>query len=161
MVEHEQAFKTFENNLRTGGAFIVAGNETPNIMTIGWATAGFCWKKPVLTVMVRPSRHTYPLMDIGEFSVCLPKMGTMKEELAFCGSKSGRDVNKAKELGLTLLPSKHISVPHIEQCEWVYECKTMYTQDMKTELEEEVAQYYKGGNLHRIYYGEILDCYKI
>ncbi len=160
MVGHEKAFERFELSMENGGAFLVAGKETPNIMTIGWATTGYVWKKPVIMVMVRPSRYTYSLMDEGVFTVCLPKEGEMKQELGFCGSKSGRDFDKAKELGLTFKPSNKVEVPNIEQCGWVYECKTLYTQDMKEDLCPEVAQHYPNGNLHTLYFAEILDCYE-
>ena len=50
--------------LSHGGAFLtVQGPERPNAMTIGWGSLGFAWGKPILTVMVRESRFTYPLLE--------------------------------------------------------------------------------------------------
>lgn len=31
----------------------------PNTMTIGWMTAGIIWGKPIVTVLIRPSRHSF------------------------------------------------------------------------------------------------------
>jgi flavin reductase (DIM6/NTAB) family NADH-FMN oxidoreductase RutF len=43
----------------------------------------------------------------GVFTVSVPLPDAMKKELGFCGTKSGRDVNKLESLGLsTLLPAQ-------------------------------------------------------
>ena len=86
------------------GAFLTAGGETWNPMTIGWAQFGVVWARPVVTVMVRKSRYTHGLMEQSDvFTVSIPRAKEMVKELAFCGVRSGRDVNKEKEAGLTRL----------------------------------------------------------
>ena len=45
------------------GAFLtVKSGDRVNTMTIGWGTIGFMWGKPIMTVMVRYSRHTHQLI---------------------------------------------------------------------------------------------------
>lgn len=43
--------------------------------------------------------------------------------LGVCGSKSGRDMDKAKELGLTLVDPEVISVPAVKELPLTLECR--------------------------------------
>ncbi len=77
------------------GAFItVKSGEDLNTMTIGWATIGFVWRKPVLMVAIRDSRHTFGIIEkAADFTVSVP-LTDMHDAVMFCGTKSGRDVDK-------------------------------------------------------------------
>ena len=87
------------------GAFLTAGGGVWNPMTIGWAQFGVVWSKPVMTVLVRKSRYTYGLMEQADvFTVSVPRAKELSKELGFCGSRSGRDVDKEKESGVTRAP---------------------------------------------------------
>jgi len=133
----------------------------PNAMTIGWGTVGIIWGKPIFTVLVRPSRYTYGLIENSEdFTVNVPT-ADMRDAVNFCGSKSGRDYDKFKENGLIALPSKNVKTPAIEQCSIHYECKIVHKNDvMKEKLDGKiVSSAYKSGDFHTIYYGEILGVY--
>jgi flavin reductase (DIM6/NTAB) family NADH-FMN oxidoreductase RutF len=137
-------------------------NEKPNAMTIGWGTVGIIWGKPIFTVLVRPSRYTYKLIEeAGDFTVNVPT-AEMASIVAFCGSASGRDHDKFKEKGLIAMPSKNVKSPIIEQCPINYECKIVHKNDvMKEKLDGKiVSSAYKSGDFHTIYYGEILGVYQ-
>ena len=91
-MEYFDNFGKFCKARGTNGAFLIVsdGGQRTNIMTIGWAQIGFIWGKPVMTVLVRPSRYTHGLLEkAGYFTVCVPPEGKLRKELAFCGSKSG------------------------------------------------------------------------
>ena len=77
------------------GAFLTVKSESGlNTMAIGWATFGVVWQKPIMMVAVRSSRHTFGIIEgARDFTVTVLK-GGMEEEIAFCGSKSGRNVDK-------------------------------------------------------------------
>jgi len=141
-----------------------------NTMTIGWGTLGVEWKKPLFTVFVRQSRYTKALLEKnGEFTINVPLKGTdVKHILGVCGSKSGRDMDKIKELGLTLEEPEVISVPGIKELPLTLECRVVYKQDQDlSALEEEKRlHYYKpgtrdDGDFHTAYYGEVLAAYII
>jgi flavin reductase (DIM6/NTAB) family NADH-FMN oxidoreductase RutF len=71
-----------------------------NILTVAW-TGTVCSDPAMLYISVRPSRYSYQMIrDTGEFVVNLTT-----KELAYatdwCGVKSGRDVDKWKEMKLT------------------------------------------------------------
>jgi flavin reductase (DIM6/NTAB) family NADH-FMN oxidoreductase RutF len=137
-----------------------------NTMTIGWGTLGVEWKKPLFTVFVRQSRHTKALLDKnGEFTINVPlKDMDRKQILGFCGSKSGRDVDKIKELDLTLEEPEVISAPGIRQLPLTLECKVLYqqTQDAAKLPKSIVDRYYpEPYDDHTVYYGEIVSAYII
>ncbi|CDI49116.1 flavin reductase family protein [Clostridium tetani] len=145
------------------GAFLtIKDDDKVNTMTIGWANIGYQWRMPVFLVMVRKSRYTYELIEkASEFTVSIPVDVNLKKELAFCGSKSGRDVDKIKECNLKLENGKKIETPIIDNCEMHFECKILYKEAMvKENLSEDIKdKFYKDGDYHTFYYGEILDCY--
>ncbi|HKM20706.1 MAG TPA: flavin reductase family protein, partial [Lachnospiraceae bacterium] len=82
-------------------------NGKTNIITIAW-TGTLCTNPPMVYISVRPERYSYEIIKrTGEFVINLTT-----EELAYatdyCGVKSGRDVDKFKEMKLT--PQKGLKV---------------------------------------------------
>lgn len=163
-VDQGVIFPRFEEELRSKGCFIVVGNEEPNIMTIGWGTAGIMWGRPVVMIAVRLSRHSHEKLDgLKEFTVCIPKAGTMAKELVFAGTKSGRDFDKIKELSLETVPGEKVSVPVLSDCEYAYECKVVYETEMhEAHFDSELKdRHYRNGDWHTLYFGEIVSCYRM
>ena len=85
-----------------------------NIITVAWAGT-VCTNPPMVSISVRPERYSYKmLMDTREFVINLTT-----EKLAFatdyCGVKSGRDVDKFKEMNLTPLYSDTAAAPSIKE----------------------------------------------
>jgi len=75
-------------------------------MTIGWATIGHVWRKSIIMVAARLSRHTFSIIETAEdFTVSIPS-SDMKKEIMFCGTKSGRDYNKFKECNFKISDSQ-------------------------------------------------------
>ena len=141
-----------------------------NPMTIGWGTLGVQWGKPIFIVFVRQSRHTKALLDKnGEFTINVPVKGSdVKKILSVCGSKSGRDMDKIKELGLTLEEPDQISVPGIKELPITLECRVVYKQDQDlSKLDADKCQRYyapgtaNDGDYHTAYYGEVVASYII
>ncbi len=138
-----------------------------NTMTIGWGKIGVVWSKPVFEVLVRESRYTKELLDkTGEFTVNVPLAKVDKNILAVCGTKSGRDMDKIKELGLTAVTGQTVSVPGFKELPLTLECKVLYKQDQDPDAIDQVCfdRYYtKGtrneGDYHTVYYGEITKAY--
>jgi len=146
------------------GAFLtVKDRDKQNTMTIGWGTVGFIWQKPIFMVMVRYSRHTYQLIENArEFTVSIPINKDLKKALAVCGTKSGRDIDKFKECGLTAEPGKVVSTPVIGECDLFYECKVVYQQVLEPGMLNDGLRksMYAKGDYHVLYYGEIMACYR-
>jgi len=145
------------------GLLLVSADQSgkPNAMTIGWGTVGIIWGKPIFSVLVRPSRYTFSLMEKSDdFTVNVPT-DEMSDIVNFCGTKSGRDYDKFKEKGLIALPARHVKSPIIEQCPINYECKVVHKNNvMKDNLDGRIiSSAYRSGDFHTIYYGEILGIY--
>lgn len=162
-VSYTDYWKETVEVLSDEGALLVSVDENgkPNVMTIGWATLGVIWGKPILTVFVRPSRYTFGLIDkTGDFTVnVMPR--EMEEVASFCGKVSGRDIDKFKEKGLIIEPSRYVKSPMIEQAVVNYECVVVHRNDvLQEELTSEIkARSYPQGNYHRIYFGEVRATY--
>ena len=136
-----------------------------NTMTIGWGTLGTEWGIPVFVAYVRESRFTRQLLDENpEFTVNVPLGEIDKQILSFCGTKSGRDVDKFAALGLTAVEPEVISVPGIAQLPLTLECRVVYRQLQNEALEASLRErYYPGSepDLHVAYYGKIVAAYCI
>lgn len=147
---------------RDGLLLVSAGKDgKPNAMTIGWGLVGTMWRQPFFTVAVRLSRHTHKLIEeLGEFTVCLPMKG-MESALDYCGTKSGRNVDKFKELKLTAARGHEVAAPFIVECPVHYECTVAYKTELKPgqlsrPLEEDC---YPSSNYHVLYFGQVKVVY--
>ena len=144
------------------GAFLTVGvDKRLNTMTIGWATIGFCWRKPVFMVAVRDSRHTFTLIeDTDNFTVSVPS-GDMQKEIMFCGTKSGRDLDKFAECNLKTAPAKQVASPIIDLPGLHFECRIIYKSAMNpSHLAQDCDALYPEKDYHTLYFGEILACYE-
>ena len=104
---------------------VSCGNgEEKNIITIGW-TGIINSDPPITYISVRKSRHSHHLIEkTGEFVINLTT-----EKLAFaadyCGVKSGRDVDKFKEMRLTPESADIVKCPMIAQSPVNLECRVI------------------------------------
>lgn len=94
----------------------------PNIITVAWAGT-VCTNPPMLSISVRPERYSYHIIEkSGEFVVNLTTEALVRAT-DYCGVRSGRDVDKFKEMQLTPLPSKEIAAPGIAESPVNIECR--------------------------------------
>jgi len=155
-----------EQILHGDGAFLVAVDEHghPNAMTIGWLQVGTVWSRPVCLVLVRPSRYTHSCIEAsGSFTVNVPR-GTMAEELAFCGSRSGREVDKFAALDLGTVPGTKVKAPLLADCAVAYECRVVARAELKPGglLDEGIrAKYYPRGDFHTLFFGDIVAAWEL
>lgn len=97
-------------------------NGRTNPITVAWHTP--ISKKPALYgVSIAPSRYSYKLINESkEFAINFASY-KMVEKIHFCGTKSGKNIDKIKETGLTLSDSKKIKTKIISECYANLECK--------------------------------------
>lgn len=97
-------------------------NGRNNILTVAWAGT-ICTNPAMVSISVRPERYSYSILkETGEFVLNL----TTKELVYatdYCGVKSGRDVDKFKEMNLTPVPASQVSAPMIAESPVNIECK--------------------------------------
>ncbi len=144
------------------GAFLtVQAGKEKNVMTIGWALFGFIWRRSAMTVAVRSTRFTFGIMEKADtFSVSVPS-GPMEKEIDFCGSRSGRNLDKFKECKFTTIPGAKSQAPILEIPGFHYECRVVYKNPMDPKfLARDLHSIYPQKDFHTLYFGEILGCYR-
>jgi flavin reductase (DIM6/NTAB) family NADH-FMN oxidoreductase RutF len=156
-------FPDVMRRLREDGLLLVTCDSTgkPNVMTIGWAAIGSIWARPLMIVLVRPSRHSYSrLEEVPDFTVNVPPR-ELAEAVAHCGKVSGRDRDKFADCGLAVAPSRYVRAPILEQCVVHYECRAVHRNDLAPAAVAPaiVDQFYPQGDFHRVYFGEIVAAY--
>ena len=150
--------------LGKGVLLTTAAEGKTNTMTIGWGTLGIQWGKPIFIAFVRESRYTKELLEKNpEFTVNISYGETAKEILGICGTRSGRDMDKFRELNLNREPGETVSGPGIRELPLTLECKVIYQQDQAPEAicPEAMTRYYKEGDFHTAYYGQVTAAYII
>lgn len=138
---------------------LTAGDRAAhNTMTVAWGGLGVLWGLNVATCYVRPQRHTLGFMEKGAYFTLSAYDASWREALAFCGSKSGRDVDKAQACGLTPAYAA-FDAPYFEEAALVLVCKKLYWQDFAPEnfLDARIESCYPAKDYHRMYVGEIVE----
>lgn len=148
--------------IREGAFLTVTDGTRLNTMAIGWGMVGFVWRKPVFMVAVRDSRHTYTLLEkAADFTVSMPG-GDMKNEVMFCGTKSGRDVDKFEALNLKTKTAETVASPLIDTPGIHFECKIIFKSPMDPAfLDGSLKNLYPQKDYHTLYFGEILAAYEL
>lgn len=156
--------------MKKGILLTTKSGDTLNTMTIGWGKIGIEWNRPVFIAYVRETRHTKTMLEEnGEFTVNIPYGQVDPQILAYCGTRSGRDTDKFRDLGLTLVDSDIVSVPGIAQLPLTLECRVIYRQkqDLSVLPPEILDRFYPVAgehdfrDYHIAYYGEILNAYLV
>ena len=113
----------------------------PNVMISAWG--GICCSSPpCVAISLRQATYTYEnLMASGAFTVSIPSESQIR--LAdYCGTVSGRSVDKFAQTGLTPVPSELVKAPYVKEFPLVLECKVIRTIEI---------------GLHIQFIGEVLD----
>ena len=111
-------------------ALITCGTfEEANVMTVAW-TGIVNSKPPMVYVSIRPERYSYDIIKKNmEFVINLTN-----EKLTYatdwCGVKSGRDVDKFKEMHLTKEKANFVKCPIIKEAPVAIECKVVEIKEL-------------------------------
>ncbi len=136
---------------------VTSGNiDNWNTMTASWGGLGVIWRRNVSYVFVRYSRLTYEFMEKNSTFTLSFFPEKYREVLSYCGSKSGRDVDKTKETGLIPFAPSGDSVS-FKQAELILVCKKLYAGGIDSEdfVDPSVNENYKTKDYHKMYIGEI------
>lgn len=106
-----------------------ADENAPNIITIAWT--GIINSDPPMTyVSVRKERYSHKLiMDSGEFVINLTTEDLVKAT-DFCGVRSGKNVDKAAETGLSYVPAEIVGCPMIGESPVNIECRVKEVREL-------------------------------
>ena len=132
-----------------------------NFMTVNWGMMGELWFQPAVTVYVRDSRHTLGYMENNDTFTLISLKEGHQQALSIAGSKSGRDIDKVKETGLT--PVSLDGAPSFEEAAYTIVCKKMYQAplDVSKIVEEEAVTraYPDPVDAHQMFVGKIVKAY--
>ncbi|MFA5561842.1 MAG: flavin reductase, partial [Eubacteriales bacterium] len=130
---------------------------TYNTMTASWGGLGFLWQRPVAFIFIRPQRYTYEFAEAGEHLSLSFFPPTYREALTFCGSQSGRQVDKAEACGLTPLQAQGCT--YFEQASLVLLTRKLYATSILPAdiLDPDILRFYEKGDFHKMYICEVLE----
>jgi flavin reductase (DIM6/NTAB) family NADH-FMN oxidoreductase RutF len=130
-----------------------------NCMTVGWGGFGVMWKKPIATIVVRPTRYTYQFMERFDTFTLSAFPEDYRKALSYCGAHSGTEGDKAKAAGLTAIASRMVGSPGFDEAELIVECRILYSEDFDPSRfkDPSIEMNYPKKDYHRMYFGEILS----
>lgn len=146
-------------NKLNGGALLTATKENgeTNTMTVSWGGIGILCGKQVAFVFVRPQRHTFSFTE-DKCKMTLTFFGEGKKDiLTFCGTKSGRDIDKIKECGLKYKLEN--GYPVFEDAICTLKLDKIYSDTIKKEcfIDTDNLKWYKNDDFHTVYICEIVN----
>ena len=150
----------FQSQIDKGALLsVMRSSGEVNTMTVSWGQAGVLWNKEICTVYVRPQRYTYEFCEDSEIFTLSFFGDEKKDVLSFCGTKSGRDVNKFKECGLKYEIKNGACI--FDDAKTTLVLKKLYAQDISCDcfLDKAPLSNYKSNDFHRAYTCEIVDIY--
>lgn len=127
-----------------------------NTMTASWGGVGILWNKPVLYCFIRPQRYTHEFSEASERISATFFTEEYRAALTLCGRKSGREVDKVKECGLTPVTSDAGHV-YFAEAKLVLNGKKLYTGkiDPAGFADRKIDENYAKGDYHTVYVYEI------
>lgn len=115
--------------LKKGVLLTSKAHDKVDSMAIAYGMLGNIWDGEYFIVYVREGRYTRELIDESmEFTVNIPYGEYDKKIIGYCGSRSGKDIDKLKDLNLTLIDGETVNVPAIKELPLTLECKVIYKQ---------------------------------
>jgi flavin reductase (DIM6/NTAB) family NADH-FMN oxidoreductase RutF len=140
---------------------ITAGTpESFNTMTASWGGMGVIWNRNVCFCVIRPTRYTYQFMEKADSFTLSFFEERYRSALELCGSKSGRDIDKAAAAGLTPIAGSIPGITTFAEARMVFECRKLYFHDLDPThfLDQKIEDNYPQKDYHRMYIGEIVNC---
>lgn len=141
---------------------ISAGTEEKwNTMTASWGGVGVIWGNPSATCYIRHSRYTKEFVDNSEYFTLSFLRDGYRDVLGVLGSKSGRDMDKMHDSGLT--PTFVDGQPTFAEAELVLVCRKRCKSEIAPEdilQQETLDKWYGDQDYHTMYIGEIVAAYR-
>jgi len=115
----------------------------PNVLTVAWSTP-LSFDPPLIGISIGKNRYSHGVISrTKEFAISVPP-SSLLEKVKGCGTLSGRERDKFREVGLTPLPSRRLKAPVVREGIAHLECRVM--------KEVEVGD-------HTLFVGEVVEAY--
>ena len=154
----DNVFKLLDNDwmLVTAGTI-----ESYNTMTASWGSFGILWNKPIVVCFIRPQRYTLEFVNRADVFTLSFFPENYRDALNYCGSHSGRKVDKMVHAGLTPVSSEKGSV-YFSEARLIMECKKLYADSINPNSfikKSLISDIYPNNDFHHFFIGEISNCY--
>ncbi|MDX9808884.1 MAG: flavin reductase [Sphaerochaetaceae bacterium] len=143
-------------------ACLITVGETKswNTMTASWGAMGFLWGKPVCIVFIRDSRYTYQFIESAQGFTVSFFPAEWRRALDFCGTHSGRDIDKAAKTGLVPVALDGLDESErmtFEQANMVFSCTKAARLPFESSqfVIPSIEEHYPNRDYHRMYVGFI------
>ena len=137
-----------------------------NTMTANWGFIGELWFKDMVEVFIRQQRYTKEFVDREKYFTLSFFDDDYKKKLSVLGTKSGRDMDKMHESGLTPIQLESGRIAFSE-AKLVIECRVVYSDILNEDnfidhsiFEQAYANPKIPGGIHTRYYAEITKVYE-
>jgi flavin reductase (DIM6/NTAB) family NADH-FMN oxidoreductase RutF len=115
----------------------------PNVLTVAWSTP-LSFDPPLVGVSIGKNRYSHGVISrSGEFAISIPP-APLLEKVKRCGTLSGRNRDKFREVGLTPQPSRRLKAPVVKEGIAHLECRVV----KKVEVGD-----------HTLFVGEVVEAY--
>lgn len=156
-IKPEQIDQNTFQLIGTDWMLVTAKNaEKLNTMTASWGGFGVMWGRNVAYIVLRPQRYTKEILDTGDtFSLTFFE-SNYKKQLSYLGSVSGRDEDKVKNCGLTVVSESE--TPYFAEGKLVLQCKKLFAQPFHPDnfLDHDLKEtWYPDKDYHTLYIAEI------
>ena len=167
---------TIMGELKKGILINTKNGDKTNTMTISWGQIGIEWGKMFFTTYIRHGRFTHEQIEASkEFTISVPLDKRNRMEMAkaigYCGSRTGKDIDKFSGAGLTIVDGIDVKSPAVAELPLTLECKVIYQQEQNIEnIPQEIKdtcypqdvpsdEPRANKDYHTVYYGEIVNAY--
>lgn len=161
-IEVTEITDNFFKAIKDDWMLITAGNPDKfNTMTASWGAVGVLWNKTIAICFIRPTRYTYSFVNENDIFTLSFFSDKERSILQYCGTKSGRDVDKIAKTGLIPLITTSEGIS-FQQARFSLECRKIYFDDLKPGnflLPDTDKKNYPQKDYHRMFIGEILTAY--
>lgn len=141
---------------------VTAGTITSyNTMTASWGAMGELWSRKICVAFVRPQRYTYGFMNRTDRFTLSFFEEEHRDKMEYCGTHSGKDVDKAARTGLVPFSPTEDTVS-FRQARLILICRKIYTHDLDPAnfLDPEIEDCYPEKGYHRMYVGHLEQALK-
>lgn len=113
-------------------ALMVSCGQSPeeyNIATVAW-TGTICTDPPMCYISLRKSRYSHEIISRTKEFVLNLTTEKLAKQTDWCGVKSGKLVNKFKEMKLTAVKAPNVNAPMIDESPLCIECKVVEIKEL-------------------------------
>lgn len=122
IAEFDKAYIAGNRNKRAALAVVEQADGKPNIITLEWFMKTSI-NPPMFAISVGHQRYSHEALQKNRYFNLVIPSAEMRDDLIYCGTKSGRDYDKFAERSIKSVPGKLKKLPILTDAVANFECK--------------------------------------